>query len=205
MTRVLVALLVLLALSGVARAQDLEAPRSRQGYYIGGGLHLSLQHNRDDDGSLGNFRGSAMAFRMGQLLTERFGLGFALDIGGGTHDDDTSSTIGLGLAGQMVLAGNLALHAGLGLGVVSITEKVGDEEELRGTYGSAYTLGLTYDWFIRPCWTGGIALTPTLQLRALPGDPIDSYTMMFGLEITRWTGLPRNQLDLPPDQAFRRE
>ena len=205
MARLLTALLVLVALCGVARAQDLEAPRSRQGYYIGGGLHGSVQHNRDDDGSLGMYRGYAMAFRMGQLLTPRFGLGFAFDVGAGTHDDDTSSTIGLGHAGQVVLARNLAQHAGVGLGVVSITEKVGDDEELRGTYGSAYTVGLTYDWFIRPCWTGGIALTPTLQLRALPGDPIDSYAMMFGLEITRWTGLPRNQLDLPPSQAFGRD
>jgi hypothetical protein len=205
MTRLVTIALVLLALGGVARAQDLEAPRSRQGYYIGGGLHASLQHNRDDDGSLGTYRGYATAFRMGQLLTPRLGLGFALDLGGGTHEDDTVSTIGLGLAGQLVLAENLALHAGVGLGVVSLTEKVGDDEELRGSYGSAYTVGLTYDWFIRPCWTGGIALTPTLQVRALPGDPIDSYTLMFGLEITRWTGLPRNQLDLPPDQAFRKD
>lgn len=205
MRRLAIAILLLAATAGAARAQDLETPRSRQGYYIGGGAHASLQHNRDDDGSLGLWRGYTMAFRMGQLLTRRFGLGFAFDVGSGSHDDDTSSTIGLGLTGQLVLAGDLALHAGVGLGVVSITEKVGEEEELRGSYGSAYTVGLTYDWFVRPCWTGGIALTPTLQLRALPGDPIDSYTMMLGLEITRWTGLPRNQLDLPPDQAFRRD
>jgi hypothetical protein len=205
MRRLVTSMLVLLALTGVARAQDLEAPRPRQGYYAAGGLHASLQHNRDDDGSLGTFRGSALSLRLGQLLTPRFGLGFQLDLGGGSHGDDTASTIGLGLGGQVVLAPNLALHAVVGLGVVSITEKVGAEEELRGSYGSAYTVGLTYDWFPRPCSSGGWAITPALQLRALPGDPIDSYTATIGVEITWWTGLPRNQLDLPPDRAFTRD
>lgn len=197
---------MLLAIAGgTASAQDLEKPRPRQGYYAAGGLHASLQHNRDEGKSRGIWRGYTMSLRLGQLLTERFGLGFQLDIGGGSRKGETSSTIGLGLGGQMVLAPNLALHAVVGLGVVSITETVRDEEELRGTYGSAYTIGLTYDWFPRTCATGGWAITPALQLRALPGDPIDSYTATLGLELTWWTGLPRNQLDLPPSSAFQKD
>lgn len=197
---------LLFAGARTAGAQELEEPRPRQGYYVAGGLLAAVQHIDDDGDKLGFWPGYTVTVRLGQLFTRRFGLGFQLDVGSGSREGERSSLIGLGLGGQMVLVGNLSLHGVVGLGVVSATRTRHDEEEVRGAYGAAYTLGLSYDWFP---WargrSGGWAVTPMLLARALPGDPLTSYAGMFGLEVTWWSGLPKNQLDLPIEQAFERE
>jgi hypothetical protein len=40
--------------------------------------------------------------------------------------------------------------------------------------------------------------------RLVPGDDMDAVIATFGLEFTYWTGLPKDQLDLPLDQAYSR-
>jgi hypothetical protein len=44
-----------------------------------------------------------------------------------------------------------------------------------------------------------------LEARFIPGDNATGVSTMLGLDIGWWTGLPRNQLDLPPEDAFKRE
>ena len=202
----LAAFLAAVAGARPAAAQELEPPRPRQGYYVAAGLLGSVQHITDDGDRLGFWPGPAFSLRLGQLLTRRYGLGFQLDLAGGSKGGETSSAIGLGVGGQMVLVGNLALHAVLGLGVVSATRTDGNEEELRGAYGAAYTLGLSWDFIPRDCaQSGGWALTPLVLARAVPGDPLTAWSGMLGMEVTWWSGLPRNQQEIPLERAFERE
>ena len=134
------------------------------------------------------------------MLTRRLGLGLQIDVSGASGDGQTASIIGLGVAGQLEVARNLALHAGIGLGILSIDDPA--EDELRGGYGAAYTLALTYDWFPGSRRSGGWAITPGVRLRAVPSDTIDAFAVLAGLELSYWTGLPKNQLALPDSEAY---
>jgi hypothetical protein len=79
-------------------------------------------------------------------------------------------------------------------------------EELRGAFGAEYTLAVSYDLFpYKKQLSGGLGLAPVIQLRFLPGDNATSLAMLAGLNVSWWTGLPRNQLDLPPGEGFERE
>lgn len=191
------------ALASAAQAQDLVEPRQRQGYYVAGGIHSAVTYNRDDGEELGPWNGYGMTIRLGQMLTPRLGLGLQIDTSGASGDGRTASLIGLGISGQMEVARNLALHAGIGLGVVSLDDP--EFDETTGGYGAAYTLAVTYDWFLGDRRSGGWALTPGVRARALPSDTVDAFAVLAGLEISYWTGLPRNQLALPDSEAYARK
>lgn len=194
------AAVALLAGAGPAAAQELSQPRQRQGYYVAGGMHAAVAYNRDRGDSLGPWGGYATTIRLGQLLTRRLGLGLQLDVGGTSGENRTASLMGLGVAGQLEVAPNLAVHAGIGLGVVSLDDP--ERDETRGGYGAAYTVALTYDWFPGHRRSGGWAITPGLRLRALPSDTVDAFALLAGVELSYWTGLPRNQLALPDSEAY---
>lgn len=196
-----IAALTVLAGARPASSQELESPRPRQGYYVAFGFNAVVSENRDSGKGLGLWPGAGGAFRVGQLLSHRFGLGLELDSGGGSKDGRSFSLFGLGVEGQMEVVTNLALHAGVGFGVVSLDpEKAGDDP--RGSYGGAFTVGATYDYFLWPHATGGWAVTPGLWLRALPGDPVTSYSAFLGVSVSYWTGLSKDHLELPPARAF---
>ena len=199
--RLLMTSVCLFAMLGSARGQSLEKPRPRQGYYLAGGATGVVEHARDDGDGLGVMGGFGFSFRIGQLLTSRFGLGLNIGTSSAQGNDGDLSVFGLGLAGQMVVAPNLAVHVGAGIGVISLQP---DEEdaELNGSYGAAYHVGATYDLFPRPRRSGGWAITPGLFMRALPSDPVSSYAVLLSVEASYWSGLPKNQLELGLDEAF---
>ena len=102
----------------------------------------------------------------------------------------------------MALTGRLALNGGVGLGVLQLHDKRVMNEELRGAFGAEYSLGASYDFFpYKKKLSGGLGLAPIVQVRFLPGDEATSIAVLFGLHVSWWTGLPRNQLDLPPGRA----
>ena len=49
----------------------------------------------------------------------------------------------------------------------------------------------------------GFAITPVVQARFIPGEDIKSALALFGVELGWWSGLPRNQLELPDSEAYR--
>lgn len=189
--------------TATANAEDLlEKPRDRQGYYLALGLRSTVLYSQEDGDGLGPWNGFTTRIALGQLFTERFGAGLTIDFGGASGDGQTASMFGLGMAGQAELFENFAAHASVGFGVVSLDDP--DEDEgTRGAVGAMYTLGISYDWFPWSGGTGGFSLTPSLELRAVPSNDVDAYIALIGLNFSYWTGLPRNQLELPPDKAFR--
>ena len=187
-----------------ARAQVLEPPRGRQGYYLAVGYHLALDKNWEDGRDWGVWTGNDITIRGGQLITRRFGLGLQIHFGGTKGEGQHASTFGLSIEGQWELVRHLALRGGTGLDVVSISTVAGGSgESLRGTVGAGYFLGLSYDWFFTHRLTGGWAVTPVMTARLVPGTTTTAFLGTVGVEITYWTGLPRNQLDLPPAEAFK--
>ena len=185
------------------RAQVLEPPRPRQGYYVAVGYHLALNKNWEDGESWGLWPGGDLTIRLGQLLTRRFGLGLEIHFGGTSGQGQRAAIGGLAVEGQWEVARNLALHGGAGLDVVSLSSTNGPNGSTRGTVGSGYFLGLTYDWFLGHRLTGGWAATPSIEARFVPGDTASAFIGLIGVQLSYWTGLPRNQLDLPPEEAYK--
>jgi hypothetical protein len=189
-----------------ARAQTLEPPSPRQGYYLSLGLHNGIIHTWEDDESLGTWLSGGFTIRLGQMLTRRLGLGLQIFSGSAKKDQENSTTFGLGLEGQVALTGRLAVTGGLALGVLQLHDDRVENEELRGAFGAEYSLGASYDFFpYKRKLSGGLGLAPIVQVRFLPGDEATSISLLAGLHVSWWTGLPRNQLDLPPGEGYERD
>jgi hypothetical protein len=191
-----------------ARAQQLEPPRGRQGYYLGGGLFGVANHAWEDGEALGVWGGSGLGLRAGQLLTPRFGLGLQLQLGGASGDGQTAALFGFGLEGQATLVRNLAARAGVGFGFITLDDPDVDEGEIRGGAGGFYMLGLSYDFFPfrdEGEGSGGFAISPTVELRFLPGGDVKTAVAFIGVDLLWWTGLPRNQLELPDAEAYKKK
>jgi hypothetical protein len=194
---------VILTAAAAGHAQDLEPPRHRQGYYLGAALLAGVSYIREDGESLGAYGGSGFSLRLGQLITRRIGLGLRIDFAGGRKGHDQASMFDLSAETQLLLAPNLAAHLGMGLGVIELKDRVDPDAELRGGLGAAYTLGLSYAWFPPNARrSGGLSVTPMLQAHFIPGDGATSFTGLLGVELGWWTGLPRNQLQLPESEAY---
>jgi len=190
-----------------ARAQQLlEPPRARQGYYFALGYHFALSHVWENGENWSVWPGSAISFRLGQMITRRFGMGLQINPGGTTKGQGQKVAFGgLELEAQWELRRNLAIYGGVGVDVVSLSADNGTDKTTRGTVGSGYSLGLGYDWFFTHRLSGGWGLTPTAQVRFVPGNTASALIGLLGVQVSYWSGLPRNQLELPPDEAFKRK
>jgi hypothetical protein len=197
---------LLAAATRPAAAQLLEPARARQGYYFGLGYQLALSKAWEDGESWGVWRGGAISFRLGELITRRFGLGLQIVPSGTTRGQGQKAAFGgLELEAQWEVAPNLALYGAAGIDVVSLSSSDGHDKTTRGTVGAGYSLGLAYDWFFTHRLTGGWAATPVAQVRFIPGNTAAAFIGLVGIQLSYWTGLPRNQLDLPPGEAFQRQ
>ena len=198
-----VLLALVLALGGstrAAQAQSLEEPRARQGYWIGLGLLEVDSHLTEEGTNKGFYTGSGFNFRVGQLITERLGLGLLIEYAGVKKGSDKGSTGGLILEGSMRLWRNLSAHTGLGVGFVMVTDQSSKDKSLRGGGGSYFLGGLSYDFYpLRKRLTGGWAITPTVDFHASPDGNIHAYSVFASLQVTWWSGLPRNMLILPEE------
>lgn len=187
-----------------ASAQQQELPRRRSGYYIAPVLAAQFNKAWQEDGVDPSAGGLAFGFRFGQMLTRHFGLGLRLNSGGGRSGDIDSSVALVGLEGQWEFATNLALRAGAGLGVATVKDNADPDAKLKGTVGAGWSLALSWDWFVAgPNGNGGFAITPVVEARFVPGDEINALSAIFGIEFSYWTGLQRDQLILPEDQAYK--
>jgi hypothetical protein len=201
----IVALGALLVAARPTRAQTLEAPRHRQGYFVALGVQAGEAKIWEDGEHWNVWSDRDVSIRAGQLLTRRFGLGIQfLHVGRASGQNQTAGLFGLGLEAQVEVATNLALVGGAGFDVIEISDSTMPKKSSRGTYSSGYALAMTYDYFLGDRLTGGWSLSPILQTRLIPGGSTTGLTATLGVQLCFWTGLPRNQLDLPLDRAFQK-
>lgn len=187
-----------------ASAQSIEPPRAHQGYYIGVGYHYAPVKVWEDNESWGVWQGGELSLRFGQLVTRRFGLGLQFHFGSAKGDGQTASLFGMELEGQWELVRNLVIRGGAGVDTLGIRADATPNASLRGAAGAGYVLGLGYSWFFTHRLTGGWAATPRLEARYVPGDTASGFIATVGVELTWWSGLPRDELELPPSEAFKK-
>lgn len=186
-----------------ARAQVLETPDGRQGYFLVVGPAFTLNKEWMDNEHYGLWPGYDVGLRFGQMVTRHFGLGLMVHNGAAKGDGQTAGTFGLGLEAQVEVARRLAVHGAAGVETISVRADDGKDKSLRGTAGAGYTLGVSYSWFLTHKLSGGWALTPRVDFRYVPGTTSSGFTTLVGLQIAWWTGLPRNQLELPASEAYK--
>jgi hypothetical protein len=179
------------------QAQNLEEPRARQGYWIGLGPMGAGAQLVEKGKLIGVYPGGGLTLRLGQMLTRRLGLGLLLDYAYVQKNQDAGSLGGLAIEVNLNLWRDLSVHAGAGFGFVMLTDQNTEEKALRGGAGSSLLAGLSYDFFPwRNRLTGGWAVAPTISFRAMPDGDIHSYAVFAGVQVIRWSGLPRKMLTL---------
>lgn len=183
-----------------AQAQELEEPRARQGYWLALGLTGGGSEMVEKGKSLGVYATSGLSLRLGQMLTRRIGVGLAIDYASVKKNGDAGAQGNLAMEVSANLWRNLAVHGGAGFGFVMLTDQNSEEKSLRGGAGTCLLAGASYDFFPwRNRLTGGWAITPTINFRAMPDGDVHSYAILAGVQVIRWSGLPKNMLNLPPE------
>jgi len=183
----------------------LEMPRARQGYWIGFGFYGIGSNLVEEGHNRGVYSGAGYTFRIGQLITERLGLGLMYQaagslFGGIKKNNDKGGLGGLILEGNCTVWRDLSVHSGFGVGYVYTKDLTALDTSLRGGGGAYFLVGTSYDFFPwRKRLTGGWAITPTLDFTISPDGNIKAYTVSAGIQIVRWSGLSDNMLILPED------
>lgn len=177
-----------------AEAQVLREPEARQGFYVslGGGMNAIAAWDKGHRDGVA--WGATYTLRLGEMLTDRFGLGLAIENGVATRHGLTDGVFGLTLEGQARLWRHLAVHLGSGLGAATVKDPTRTDDETHGTYGAVVTASLSYDAFFTGRPSGGWAVTPALGLRAVPGGNVDALSAFATLSVSWWSGLPSREL-----------
>lgn len=192
--QILAGALLAMAAGRGAAAQTLRDPEARQGFYISAGAGAQALASWDKGARDGTAAGAAYTLHFGEMLSERWGLGLGIEAGTASRAGITTGMFGLTLEAQAALWRHLALHAGAGMGAASAEDPLRVGDETHGTYGSLLTLGLSYDAFFTRRPSGGWAVTPACQLRAVPGGDVSALAAVVTVSVSWWSGLPGREL-----------
>ena len=99
-----------------AQAQTLREPEARQGFYVSAGAGANALAAWDKGQRDGTAAGLAYTIHFGEMLTDRWGLGLAIEGGSAARAGVTTQIAGLTLEAQARLWRHLAAHAGVGVG-----------------------------------------------------------------------------------------
>lgn len=180
----------------------LRRPAPNQGHYVALGLSLGGAM-ADDTGreTRGPGFGPGFSLRLGESITDWADVGIAFAIA--YTEADESLTLGrLTVQTQLYLTDHAFVHGGFGFGAGGGPDPQ-DAEYDRGRYGDVYVAGAGYDFALTdPHASGGWLLTPRATLEVGPDEEFTTFALMMGLELSWWSGLAKDHLDLSFDEAF---
>ena len=194
----LVAAVVALGAGRAAQAQTLRDSEARQGFSVSFGAGANAIGAWDQGERDSTAAGLAYTLRFGEMLTDHWGLGLAIEGGSAAHAGVTTQIAGLTMEAQARLWRHLAAHAGVGVGAASAKDPLRVGDETHGTYGSLLTAGLSYDAFVTRRPSGGWAVTPAVGVRAVPGGDVSALAAVLTVGISWWSGLPTRELRTNP-------
>ncbi len=182
----------------------LAKPSPRQGHYISLGFHgTSAIANDRDRGRRGPAFGTGYSLRLGERIMDRLDLGLAFayaSVGG----DDPWSFGRLTVHAQGYITEKTFAHLGFGFGAAGGADPE-DPDFSRGRFGDVYTAGAGHNFYLSDAGrSGGWIVSPTITMEYGRDDTFPNAGLWVGVEISRWWGIPRNQLDLDFDEAYKR-
>ena len=185
------------------RKTVLQKPEPRQGHYVALGLHFTgARVNDSGRGVRGPTFGEGYSLRLGERITPWLDLGIAFAYGR-TYGREAWSYGRLTVHGQFYPQKHTFVHTGFGFGAAGGTD-LEDPDFDRGRFGDVYTAGVGYNHYLSPDdQSGGWVVTPVLSGEYHRDNLFPSTALWFGLEISYWTGIPKRQLDLDIERAYR--
>ena len=183
---------------------SLEKPSPRQGNYIALGFHGTGATVSDSDrGRRGPAVGTGFSLRLGERITKRLDIGLALAYArvGGDHPWSFGR---LTVHAQGYVTEKTYVHAGFGFGAAGGIDPE-DPDFSRGRFGDVYTVGAGHNFYLTNSEkSGGWIVSPVVTAEYGRDDKFPNAGLWIGVEISRWGGIPRNQLELDFDEAYKR-
>ncbi len=200
----LIAILSLSAASNVHADDALETPTPRQGQFVGLGLHGSLAAANDRDRGLrGPAPGYGFSLRLGERITKRLDLGLAIAYARISGESPWSFGR-LTVHTQVYLSEKLFMHGGFGFGAAGGVDPE-DTDFSRARFGDVFTAGVGHNMYLGDrSKSGGWLLTPVLTMEYGRDEVFPNAALWLGVEVSRWWGIPRSQLALDFDEAYKR-
>jgi hypothetical protein len=182
----------------------LEVPRPSQGYYISLGAYgvgaMAFDKGR---GVRSPTPGMGYSLRLGEAITPWLDLGLSFGLGWTFGDQaDKLSLTRLVVDSQWHVTEHWFIRAGFGAG----NGQGPDPErfsDVRGVFGDTYLAGVGTNVYLSDKHkSGGWVLTPLVSLEVAPDNQFTTASVWLGLEISWWSGLTRDKLELPIEQAY---
>lgn len=196
-----------------ARAGDeaeslLEKPAPRQGYYFSLGAHAALAgHDARDVGWMGPWPALGGAFRTGQAILPWLDVGIGFGAAGSFDDGYVAALYRLSIEAQIRPIDHLFVRIYGGFGATDVSRRMKGLDKIVGRVGGTYGAALGWEFYPGrdPKRSGGFAVAPYAWFEASPDPGFATLMGGIGIEITWWTGLEKNALVLPDDEAFAKE
>jgi len=183
---------------------QLELPKPNQGQYLALGLYtLGAMAFDDGRGTRRPTFGAGFSLRLGEAVTDWLDLGVAFALGSTQGKEQDALSLGrFTIHSQWYVSRRWFLQAGFGA-----TKGQGadpeDLEQSRGRYGDVYLAGLgTHLYLSDAARSGGWVLSPVLTLEVGPDPTFTTTALWLGLEVSWWSGLSRDKLELPVGEAY---
>jgi hypothetical protein len=183
---------------------ELEEPKPNQGHFVALGFHgISAMAFDESRGTRKPTFGQGFSLRLGESVTNWLSLSLALALGS-TYGErrDSLSLVRFGVTSQWYLSQRWFVQAGLG----ATNAQGSDPEDYgrnRGRYGDVYLTGLGYDFYLsNGQQSGGWVLTPLLTADVGPDSKFTTTSLWLGIEVSWWSGLARDKLNLPSSKAY---
>lgn len=182
----------------------LERPAPMQGYYLTVGLQGGLLYARDEGKSQQSLGGASLSLHLGQAVTTWMDLGVVLELGSVVAGDRSGGLVSFGFDWTIRPVRTLFFRVSPAIGFNQLSA-VARSDNTANTFGTVVglTMGYALFPFYKPKQSGGFAVSPVVHFSAVqPFNDSAAYWMLAGLEINWWSGLPREQLDVPLQEVF---
>jgi hypothetical protein len=155
---------------------------------------------------MGPWPGVGGELRMGQAILSWLDFGISAAVIGTFEERWTAMHGRLSIEAQFRPVEPLAIRIYGGFGVTDPYRRLQGAPKLVGRVGGTYGAAIGWDFFPAhdPKRSGGFAVTPFVWFEGSPDPNFATVMGGVGIEITFWTGLAKNELILPDDEAFSR-
>jgi len=183
---------------------ELALPKPNQGHYLALGVYtLGAMAFDDDRGTRQPSFGTGFSLRLGEAVTDWLDLGLAFALGSTFGAEQDALSLGrFTVHSQWYVNRRWFLQAGFG----ATNGQGADPEDLhqnRGRYGDVYLAGLGTNLYLSDAThSGGWVLSPVLSVEVGPDSTFSTTALWLGLEVSWWSGLSRDKLELPVGEAY---